>query len=291
MEKFNYKNQVITEHGLSEKSFSDVKKLVDICNEKDNTYMKFYLDGEEENITKFLFYDGENLIAYFGITPSYNEGESYVWGTIHPDYRTNDIFIEFFKNVKDKCRENNVDILKIINERGATSFKDFITSIGAEEKYSTYEMSFNKKYYKENVGKFTDIVLKRATVVDLDDIIPIGMEAFGTTEEDEKSYNESNLNDPKYSNFICKINNTPVGIISARIKNGEGSIADLAVLKSYRGRGIGRAILSKTIAYLLNQGIKKFSLGVETENKNALSLYEQSGFRIVKASDCYEMKM
>ena len=117
------------------------------------------------------------------------------------------------------------------------------------------------------------------------------MEAFGTKEKDERVYNESNLNDPKYNNFIARINNIPVGIISARIENGEGSIADLAVLKSYRGRGVGRTILSKTIDYLLNQGIEKFSLSVEIENENALSLYEYSGFRIANVTDCYEVKI
>ncbi|WDV44375.1 GNAT family N-acetyltransferase [Clostridiaceae bacterium M8S5] len=271
MEKFNFKNQVITEQGLNNKSLKDLKELEQICNENDNTDLTFHLDGGDA--TKFLFYNEDKLIGYFGMVRSYIEGEVMAWGTIHPDYRAKSIFSEFFKSVIEECKENNVDIIKIINERDATSFREFVMSEGGVDKYSTYKMNFNKEYYKEDVKKCTDILLNRATLEDLHDIIPIGMEAFGTTKEDEKSYNESNLNNSKYSNFIGKINNTPVGIISARIENGEGSIADLAVLKSYRGRGIGRAILSKTIAYLLNQGIEKFTLSVETENKKALSLY------------------
>lgn len=291
MEKFNYKNQIITEQGLSEKSFGDIKNLVEICNEKDNTDLKFHLDGEEKNIIKFLFYDEENLVAYFGIAPNYNIGTSYAWGTIHPSYRTKPIFSELFKSVKDKCRGLNVDTLKFINERGATNIPEFIKSIGGEEKYSTYTMNFNKDYYKDDSLECIDIVLSRASLDDLNDIVPIGMEAFGTTEEEEKLYNESNLSDSKYNNFIYKINNTLVGIISARIHNDEASIADLAVIKSYRKKGIGSTILSKTIAYLLNHGIEKFSLSVETENKHALSLYEHSGFRIAAAYDCYEIKI
>lgn len=291
MEKFNYKNQVIEQQELSEKSFNDIKNLVDICNKKDNTNLKFHLDGEEKSITKFLFYDEENLVAYFGIVPSYNIGTSYVWCAMNPDYRIKAIFLEVFKTVKDKCSEYNVDTLKFINERGATNLREFVKCIGGEERYSTYTMKFNKEYYKENSLECADIVVSKASLDDLNDIIPIGMEAFGTTEEDEKSYNESKLNDSKYNNFVCKINNTIVGIISARIVNDEVSIADLAVLKSHRKRGIARAILSKTIAYFLNDGMEKFILSVETENKNALSLYEHSGFRIVTVIDCYEIKI
>jgi len=291
MEKFNYKNQVIEEQALSEKSFNDIKSLVDICNKKDNTDLKFHLDGEEKSITKFLFYDEENLVAYFGIVPSYNIGTYYVWCAMNPGYRTKAIFLEVFKTVKDKCNELNVDTLKFINERSAINLREFVKYIGGEERYSTYTMKFSKECYKEESLKCTDIVLSRASLDDLNDIIPIGMEAFGTTETDEKSYNESKLNDSKYNNFVCKINNTVVGIISARIFNDEVSIADLAVLKSHRKRGIARTILLKTIAYFLNHGMEKFILSVETENKNALSLYEHSGFRIITINDCYEIKI
>ncbi len=291
MEKFNYKNRVIIEKSLNEENFEDVKKLTAICNEKDNTDLKFYIDKEAENITKFLFYDKRDLVAYFGMTPSYNVGEAYIWGAIHPACKAKDIFAELFKSVRDRCRENKVFTLKFINKRDVIRFREFIIYVGGEEKYSTYEMKFNREYYKELIGEYTDLVLSRASLENLDKIVPIGMEAFGTTEEDERAYNESNLNNSKYHNFIGKIHNTTVGIISARIESGEGSIADSAVHKSYRGRGFGKAILSKTIAYLLNQGIENFTLSVETENRKALSLYEDSGFRIVSVNDCYEVKV
>lgn len=290
MEKFNYKNRVIIEQSLSKEDFRDVEKLVEICNKRHNTDLIFYLDRESENITKFLFYNEGNLITYFSMAPSYNGGEAYIWGIINPDCKAKDVFSEVFKSVKDRCRENNVDTLKFINKREATSFREFIIYTGGEEKYSTYEMKFNRKYYKELSGECTNIVLSRASLEDLDEIVPIGIEAFGTTEKDERAYNESNLNNSKYSNFIGKIHNTTVGIISARIENGEGSIADLAVQKSYRGKGFGKAILSKTIAYLLNEGIENFALSVEVENRKALSIYEDLGFRVVSVSDCYEVK-
>jgi len=291
MEKLICKNQVIVEKEANEKSFGELKALVQICNENDNTELTFHLDDKEDDITKFLFYSEQKLIGYFGMASSYIEGEAVVWGTIHPSNRGKDIFCEFFEYVKEKCRGNNFDKLKVINERRVTSLGDIVTSIGGVLRYSTYKMNFNKEDYKEEREEYTGFVLNRASLEDIEDMIPIGMEAFGTSEEEERSYNESNLKDGKYSNFIGEINNIPVGIISAKIGDGKGSIADLAVLKSYRRRGIGSVILSKTIAYLLNQGIEKFSLSVQTENKNALSLYENLGFRIVTASDCYEIKI
>ncbi|MCM1989856.1 GNAT family N-acetyltransferase [Oceanirhabdus seepicola] len=291
MEELICKNQVIVKKGANEKSFGELKQLVQMCNENDNTELTFHLDDVEEDITKFLFYNEAKLIGYFEMTPSYVKGEVMVWGTIHPSYRRNEIFYDLFQYIKDNCKGNNINKLKVINEREAAYVRDYVTSIGGKLLYSTYKMNFNKEYYKEKTEEVTDFILEKASLEDLEDMIPIGMEAFETTEKEERSYNESNLKDAKNNNFIGKINNTPVGLISARIQEGEGIIFDLAVLKSYRRRGIGRAILSKTISYLLNQGIEKFKLGVETENINALTLYEDSGFRIEKASDCYEIKI
>jgi len=291
MKKINYRIQIITEEGLSEKIFYDIKKLVETCNKKDNTRLRFHLDGETKNITKFLVYDKDILIAYFGITPEYNIGTYYTWGTIHPAYRTEELFSEFFQSIKYKCKNLNVSTFKFINERGATSIGEFVKFIGGKEQYSAYTMNFNKEHYKEDSSDYADIVLCRASFDDLDYIVLIGMEAFGTTEKDERLYNESNLNDSKCNNFICKVNDIIVGIISVKIHNDEGSIADLAVLKSYRKRGIGRAILTKTVDHLLNHKINKISLSVETGNKNALSLYEDCGFRTLTANDCYEIKV
>ncbi|WBW98258.1 GNAT family N-acetyltransferase [Oceanirhabdus sp. W0125-5] len=291
MEELKYSNQVSIKKKLNETSFIELEELVKICNKNDNTELMFHLDAQKEDITKFLFYHEEKLIGYFGMVPSYVKGEAMVWGMILPSHRTEETFLHIFESVRDKCKENNTDKLKVINERNADSFREFVTSIGGKLLYSSYEMNFNIEYYEEKKDDIKDFTLKKASLDDLEDMISIGMDAFETTEEEERSYNERNLKDSKLSNYIGRINNTPVGIISSRIEDGEVSIADLAVLRSYRRRGIGRAILSKTIAYLLNQGIEKFKLGVETENKNALSLYEDSGFRIVKASDCYELKI
>lgn len=57
-----------------------------------------------------------------------------------------------------------------------------------------------------------------------------------------------------------------------------GRIEDVAVRPSYRGRGIGRALLLACMRYLWDRGCRAVELTVDTENEQALRLYEGLGF-------------
>lgn len=55
-------------------------------------------------------------------------------------------------------------------------------------------------------------------------------------------------------------------------------IADLVVAPTFRGRGIGRALLTALLAAARSLGYRRVEIGAEADNKAALSLYRQMGF-------------
>jgi len=291
MKKTNYINQVISGDGFGEFSIEDVKNFVELCNKKDNTELNLYLNDKAEDITKFLLQDENKLIVYLATKPSFKKGECYIWGAIHPDYRSEANFEEFFNLVKDTSKDNNVSGLKCFNERKVTYFREFLIRSGGEEKYSDYGMDFDRKGYKEGVKVRTDLVIRKSTIEDVEHMTKMGMEAFDTDEDDERRYNESIFKKAKWHPFVGVIDGIPVGMVTAAIEDGESSIADFAVLKDYRGKGIGKTILSSTIDFILKEGIEKIKLSVETKNENALSLYKDNGFSISKVTDIYEIKL
>ena len=56
------------------------------------------------------------------------------------------------------------------------------------------------------------------------------------------------------------------------------NIHDLAVLPEWRGRGVGRALLSAAEAQARRRGCCKLTLEVQDENRRARVLYERFGF-------------
>ena len=71
-------------------------------------------------------------------------------------------------------------------------------------------------------------------------------------------------------------------VVSDVIPNHGGSIGhvkDLAVHPKRRGRGIGRALLDRSIRTLAAQGAPTVKLEVRESNDTAISLYEDFGFQ------------
>lgn len=61
---------------------------------------------------------------------------------------------------------------------------------------------------------------------------------------------------------------------------GEGDISNVAVDARFRGQKIATALLEKLLAYGREQyGIHAFTLEVRSQNKAAIRLYENAGFR------------
>ncbi len=73
-------------------------------------------------------------------------------------------------------------------------------------------------------------------------------------------------------------------------ENSSGVIAMTGVHPHYRGRGIGRAIVTAGIAYLVGRGASFVELEVDSENTPARELYLKLGFRKVGRSVWYEKR-
>ena len=57
-----------------------------------------------------------------------------------------------------------------------------------------------------------------------------------------------------------------------------GTIGRMAVLKDWRGRGVGRALLQTFLNLAARQGLTRVSLSAQT---HAVGFYEQAGFHLV----------
>ncbi|MBU0684603.1 MAG: GNAT family N-acetyltransferase [Thermoplasmatota archaeon] len=63
----------------------------------------------------------------------------------------------------------------------------------------------------------------------------------------------------------------------------------IGVTKSERGKGIGRALLADSVAWLAGRGIGTVYLGLDAENRKALILYTSLGFDVIHESVYYRL--
>ena len=84
--------------------------------------------------------------------------------------------------------------------------------------------------------------------------------------------------------YVAEVDGLVVGQIDARIPTFQKArhVANLgiAIVKAYRGLGIGRALMDRTLAWMKARGVEKATLEVFSTNARAIALYRRLGFEV-----------
>jgi ribosomal-protein-alanine N-acetyltransferase len=98
--------------------------------------------------------------------------------------------------------------------------------------------------------------------------------------------------------IVASASDTVVGYIMCRIELGlsemqrfnlikKGHVVSLAVLPEYRGKGLGKGLVSNALKGMLGYGAKESYLEVRLSNLAAIRLYEKLNFNVVRTRRSY----
>ena len=79
--------------------------------------------------------------------------------------------------------------------------------------------------------------------------------------------------------IVAKSNNEIIGFAGIKILLDEADIMNIVTKKCYRNQGIGTLLLKNLISTSKNSNLHSLSLEVNEENKIAIHLYENLGFK------------
>lgn len=117
-------------------------------------------------------------------------------------------------------------------------------------------------------------------------------EHFGYWQQDFDEWRDEWLGSPSYDPELALLawdGETLVGAALSMELEGVGWIGDLAVLKPWRGRGIGEAMLRQTFALLAGRGRTEVCLEVDAGNETgATRLYERAGMHVRREWHTYQ---
>jgi predicted GNAT family N-acyltransferase len=89
---------------------------------------------------------------------------------------------------------------------------------------------------------------------------------------------ELDEDDRKAIHFLATVRGKPVGTARLVVKNGKAKIGRMAVLKSYRAKGAGKALLKRAVALAVKRRAKIIYLHAQI---SVAGFYEKMGFRSV----------
>jgi mycothiol synthase len=123
-------------------------------------------------------------------------------------------------------------------------------------------------------------------------------EAFGDSDHDRPDYDAWRPRpggDTSYSFdewFVAEVGGRIVGVLESSdmgLEDQEGWVKRLAVLRPYRKRGVGEALLRRALAVYARKGRRTAGLGVDLDNPTkAASLYHSVGMTALYRANIYE---
>lgn len=122
-----------------------------------------------------------------------------------------------------------------------------------------------------------DIKIEKMTLNDLENIQNILISDF----DDFWNYNilKDELESKNSHYIVAKSNNEIIGFAGIKILLDEADIMNIVTKKCYRNQGIGTLLLTNLISISKNLNLHSLSLEVNEENKTAIHLYENLGFK------------
>jgi ribosomal protein S18 acetylase RimI-like enzyme len=86
------------------------------------------------------------------------------------------------------------------------------------------------------------------------------------------------VRDDRATVFVTDHDGLAAGYLTARVTEAEGHIGLVGVAEQARGRGIGRALLDRSLGWFVDRGCAKVHVPTHGRNLAAQRLYQRSGF-------------
>jgi ribosomal protein S18 acetylase RimI-like enzyme len=274
---------------LTEAEAFAIEQLITICNDYEGLHMRIDVgalrqrSGDEAN--DFLYYEDNRLVGYLFVE-GWGSRDREIMGMVHPDYRRRGIFGSLLAAARKECRISDVHKMILVCERASQSGQAFVQAIGAHLEFSEHEMVLGTFRERRNVHEGLDI--RQADRNDLKAIISILSTDSGN--DDSISRWVTKLFDDQSSRFyLATLGGKPLGCLRLDDMSDQIGIYAFEVRLGYRGRGYGRQMLEEAIRSIRAETQKSIMLDVETDNTNAIGLYQSCGFEIKTTYDYYDL--
>ena len=235
-----------------------------------------------------LAYEQDNLVGVIGFDTDLENEQAETWGPFvdHSDWQT--ISEKMWNSLLSLIPKEVSTISFFINELNKHSIQ-FARTVGAVESGVHSILTIRDDQLEEQYMNNEIYVL---AIQDQTVVSNLHNESFPNSYLSGNRMLE-NIDDLNKI-FVCKRNGEFAGYIyvEANPEFADASIEFFAVSPSFRGKGIGKALLLHGVQWLLSfDSISKIQLCVNTKNEGAIHLYKKIGFEEIYTLSYSEKSM
>ncbi len=277
--------------GLSHSQLEQIKQLEEQCNQHERLTMKLnwsrLQNRPTDQINDFLYYHKEQLVGYLALY-GFQPKEVEVSAMTHPNYRQHGIFAQLLTHARSELTQRQTPDFLFICEEISQSGKACLAAITAKYDFSEYRMDLQTAVLAVD---HATLQMRLATIDDVDLIAQLDTICFDIALAQTQSLAQERLANPHRYVWIASVKGQIIGKIQGFIITDDIYISGFCLFPEYRGQGYGPAMLTQTVSHFTQQGYGNISLEVATNNRNALSLYEQCGFAVITGYDYYRLSV
>ncbi len=282
---------------LNEKQLQDIKSLQRICEQQDGILLKLNddmlrSDSRSEDMDYFRYENGQlvGFLALYGFG-----GQFEVCGMVHPDYRRQGIFTGLWQEACASGRLNAASSVLLNAPKTSVSAAEWLKTIRCRYSFSEYEMAWQADAAQEPSEAETrsapSVSYRPYDPGDREDILSLCADGFDTSEGDTEQMLEEEQRSANRNRSMIVLHGETVGtLVMDYDVPGQAWVFGFVIDADYRGNGIGRSVLKQVIRRETQAGLQPH-ISVETQNDNALHLYESCGFRSYAVQDYYELRL
>lgn len=257
-----------------------VETLAAACRQVEPIEMALSLEsppsGSNETNQFFYHQDSEpvGFVTLFGSDPIE------IIGMVHPEHRRKGIGRALLQAALTESERRGETECLLICEGNSASGQAFIEAVGGTYQFAEYRMVLDRDRFARSDRNEETIILQQATIADAETLIALRVAAIEDKSATEiRQYTQAYLRRTDQRFFMGLLHGQPIGTLRVDEDGTTAGIYAFVVLPDYRGQGYGRQILLQTLDRLVAEDWETIMLEVETQNRNALGLYERCGFQ------------
>ncbi|MFA0816644.1 MAG: GNAT family N-acetyltransferase [Anaerofustis sp.] len=271
---------------LTEEQISEVRDLVNICNEYEQLSGEVFFSNQLNCDTRIKCYycirkKGE-LVGFLNMfIPTKAEAE--ITAYVLPEFRNIGIFTKMFEKACAELKRYGFEKILFVSQPQGKDCGFVLEKYHAQKDHSEYLMEF----HGDSVEPLpTELKIRKAGPADRDIVSRLSEDAFEEPKETAEAITDNSLKSEHIDVYLAYDGDRPIGTMSTNKEGSDLYIYGVGVASDYQGRGIGKQMMNLLMQELIRMK-DEVHIRIEADSKkpNAYGLYQKCGFDIITEFD------